>query len=86
MDEYDETDSTHSVLGIHRQITSLLGLMESWVSKLCAAIGQPEMMSISDWLKLEEALHTWQSLVEKVFQIFSCMQTEYFKDKNRPDT
>lgn len=60
--------------------------MECWVSKLGAAIGQPEIMSISDWLKLEHALHSWQSLVEKASQKISCMQTENENDKNKPDT
>ena len=44
---------------------SLLGVMESWVSKLDAAIRQPETMSVSDWLKLQQALCIWQSLAEE---------------------
>lgn len=63
---------------------SLLGLMESWVSKLGSAIGQPEMMSVSDWLKLEKALHNWQSLAENALQNVSIMQTEN-ENKNKPD-
>ncbi len=59
-----ETDSRHVVSGIHEQITSLLGLMESWVSNL----GQQEKTSVCDWLKLEETLCSWQSLAEKVMQ------------------
>ncbi|KAG8003143.1 Axonemal dynein light chain domain-containing protein 1 [Nibea albiflora] len=70
--------------GIHGQIMSLLGLMESWVSKLGSAIGQPEMMSVSDWLKLEKALHNWQSLSEKALQNVSIMQTEN-ENKSKPD-
>ncbi|XP_010732805.3 axonemal dynein light chain domain-containing protein 1 isoform X1 [Larimichthys crocea] len=70
--------------GIHGQIMSLLGLMESWVSKLGSAIGQPEMMSVSDWLKLEKALHNWQSLAENALQNVSIMQTEN-ENKNKPD-
>lgn len=58
--------------------------MESWVSKLGAVIGQPEMMPAPDWLKLEKALHNWQSLAEEAFNI-SSMQTENEKDKNKPD-
>ncbi|XP_059197709.1 axonemal dynein light chain domain-containing protein 1 isoform X2 [Centropristis striata] len=71
--------------GIHGQITSLLGSMESRVSKLGAAIGRPEMMSVSDWLKLEKALHNWQSLAEKAFQNDSNIQTENNKDKKKTD-
>ncbi|TKS74300.1 Axonemal dynein light chain domain-containing protein 1 [Collichthys lucidus] len=70
--------------GIHGQIMSLLGLMESWVSKLGSAIGQPEMMSVSDWLKLEKALHNWQSLAENALQNVSILQTEN-ENKNKPD-
>ncbi|XP_070765582.1 axonemal dynein light chain domain-containing protein 1 [Enoplosus armatus] len=71
--------------GIHRQITSLLGLMESWVSKLGAVIGRPEMMSVSDWLKLEKALRIWQSLCDEALKDDFSMQTENEKDKNKPD-
>ncbi|XP_044056087.1 axonemal dynein light chain domain-containing protein 1 isoform X2 [Siniperca chuatsi] len=71
--------------GIHGQITSLLGLMESWVFKLCAVIGSPEMMPVSDWLKLEKALCNWQSLAEEALQNFSSMQRENEKDKNKAD-
>lgn len=59
--------------------------MESWVSKLGAAIGQTEIMSIADWLKLEHALHSWQSLVENVSQHIFCVQTENENDQNKPD-
>ncbi|XP_070688333.1 axonemal dynein light chain domain-containing protein 1 [Pempheris klunzingeri] len=69
--------------GIHDQITSLVGLMESWVSKLRAVIGRQETISASDWLKLEKALHKWQSLTEEALQNVSSMQTE--KDKNKPN-
>ncbi|XP_073332588.1 axonemal dynein light chain domain-containing protein 1 [Pagrus major] len=67
--------------GIHGQITSLLRLMESWVSKLDTAIGRPEVMSASDWLKLEMALSNWQSLAEKVLQNISSMQTDKETEK-----
>ncbi|KAM8745860.1 axonemal dynein light chain domain-containing protein 1 isoform 1-T1 [Acanthopagrus schlegelii] len=66
--------------GIHGQITSLLRLMESWVSKLGTVIGRSEVMSTSDWLKLEMALSSWQSLAEKAVQNISGMQTENEKD------
>lgn len=74
------------VSGIYRQIISLLGQMESWVSKLGAAISRPELMSISDWLNVEKALQSWQSLVEKVLQNFSRLQPEDTVDENDPDT
>ncbi|XP_008291256.1 axonemal dynein light chain domain-containing protein 1 [Stegastes partitus] len=71
--------------GIHRRITSLLGLIESWVSKIGAVNGQPEMMSVSDWLKLEKALRDWQSLADEALQCISITQTESEKDQNKPD-
>nr|XP_046248034.1 axonemal dynein light chain domain-containing protein 1 isoform X2 [Scatophagus argus] len=67
--------------GTHGQITSLLGSMESWVSKLGRVIGQPELKPVSDWQKLEKALYMWQSLAEKALQSISCWQTEN-KNKN----
>uniref|UniRef100_UPI0037E81456 axonemal dynein light chain domain-containing protein 1 n=1 Tax=Semicossyphus pulcher TaxID=241346 RepID=UPI0037E81456 len=66
--------------GIHGQIMSLLHLMESWVSKLGAVIGRPEMMSISDWQKLEKVLHSWQSLTEKAVKNVSSTQTDKVAD------
>ncbi|XP_068176266.1 axonemal dynein light chain domain-containing protein 1 [Antennarius striatus] len=72
--------------GTHRQISSLHGMMESWVSKLGKLIGQPEKLSASDWPKLETTLCSWQSLTEKALQNVSHLQTEDGKDKNEPDT
>ncbi|XP_040896473.1 axonemal dynein light chain domain-containing protein 1 isoform X2 [Toxotes jaculatrix] len=71
--------------GIHRQITSLLGFIESWVSKLGPVICQPGMMSVTDWLKLEKALCSWQSLAEEALENVSSVQTEKEKDKNKPN-
>lgn len=71
--------------GVYRQITSLLRLVEIWVSKLAAAISCPEMMSTSDWLDLEKALLNWQSLVETVLQNF-CVQLEDIIAENNPET
>lgn len=85
MDQSVEIDSSHAVSGIHGQITSLLGLMESWVSKLGAVIGRPETMSNSDWLRLERTLSNWQSLAGEALQNVSSMKTENKKDKNKPD-
>lgn len=72
-------------LGIHGHMIALLELMESWLSKVGAAVAHPEMMSISDWLELEQALHRWLSLVEKALQSVSCMQTGKQDDKIKPD-
>uniref|UniRef100_A0A8C4H9N1 Axonemal dynein light chain domain containing 1 n=1 Tax=Dicentrarchus labrax TaxID=13489 RepID=A0A8C4H9N1_DICLA len=71
--------------GIHGQMTSLLGLMESWVSKLATVIDRPEMMSVSDWLRLEKALCNWQSLSEEALQNVCIIQTKNKMDKNKPD-
>lgn len=57
--------------------------MESWVSKLDTVIGRPEVMSASDWLKLEMALSSWQTLAEKALQNISSMQTENEKDDTK---
>lgn len=71
--------------GIHGQMIALLELMESWISKVGAAVGHTEMMSVSDWLELEKELHRWLGLVEKVLQSASCMQTQAQDDKMKPD-
>lgn len=75
-----------AVSGIYRQITSLLGLMESWASKLGVSVSHPDTMSLSDWLNLEKALQSGQSLVEKVLQNLSCLQPGDTVDGNLPDT
>lgn len=59
--------------------------MESQVSKLGAVMGQPEIMSVSEGLKLENELRNWQSLAEDASQNISSMQTENKKDKNKLD-
>lgn len=74
-----------SFSGIHGQIMTLLGLMESWTSALGAVVCRPEMMPVSDWLKLEKALHHWQSLAEEILQDASNTQTENKGDQNKPD-
>ncbi|KAM7388054.1 hypothetical protein PAMP_024255 [Pampus punctatissimus] len=71
--------------GIHGQIMSLLGLMESWVAKLGAMIGRSEIMPVSDWLRLEKALHNWQGLAEEALQNISIVQTMKEKDKRKPN-
>ncbi|KAF7666157.1 hypothetical protein LDENG_00116290 [Lucifuga dentata] len=70
--------------GIHRHITSLLRSMESWITKLKAVIGRPDNMPVCDWLKLEKALCSWQSLSEEALQCVSSRQTENEKDSNKP--
>lgn len=60
----DALEHVYSTSGI----VSLLGVLEPWVTRLGAARDQPESMSVSDWLKLEKTLHTWESLVEEVIQ------------------
>lgn len=74
--------------GIHRLIMSLVGLMESWVSKTKAAIKKPvphTVMSVSDWLKLEQALIDWQNLAEEILLQFSITELQNQKDKSKPD-
>lgn len=65
--------------GIHGQMIALLELMEPWNSKVAAAVTHPGMMSTSDWLELEQALHRWLSLVEIALQIVSRMQDDKIK-------
>lgn len=71
--------------GIHGQTIALLELMESWISKVGAAVTHPEMMSTSDWLELEQALHRWRSLVEKALRSVYCMQIQTQDDNMKPD-
>ncbi|CAK6977588.1 axonemal dynein light chain domain-containing protein 1 isoform X2 [Scomber scombrus] len=71
--------------GIHGLIMSLHGLIESWVAKLGAVIGRPEMMAVFDWLRLEKALRNWQSFTEEALQKISIVQTVNEKDKQKPN-
>ncbi|KAG7230613.1 hypothetical protein INR49_025330 [Caranx melampygus] len=71
--------------GVHGRIMTLLGLMESWVSKLSAVVCQPEMMPVSEWVKLEKALCRWQNLAEETLRDVSSTQTENEMEKNKPD-
>ncbi|XP_034534055.1 axonemal dynein light chain domain-containing protein 1 isoform X2 [Notolabrus celidotus] len=73
--------------GIHAQIRSLSRLMESWVAKLDAMTGRAEIMSASDWLKFQRALHDWQSLAEDALKNFPSSQSvdESDKDKDKPN-
>ncbi|XP_039456633.1 axonemal dynein light chain domain-containing protein 1 isoform X3 [Oreochromis aureus] len=67
--------------GLHGNVMSLHGLMESWGSKLAAVIEDPEKMPVSDWLELERALHNWKSLADEAFRHFSNKT-----GNNKPDT
>lgn len=69
-----------AVAGLHGNVMSLHGLMESWGSKLSGVIEDPEKMAVSDWLELERALHSWKSLADEAFRHFSN------KTDNKPDT
>ncbi|XP_047443510.1 axonemal dynein light chain domain-containing protein 1 isoform X2 [Mugil cephalus] len=71
--------------GIHRQMVSLLGLMESWLSKIGATITQPEITPDTDWLKLEKALLDSQSLAEDILEHVSIAHPEKKNDKSKPD-
>ncbi|KAM8875720.1 axonemal dynein light chain domain-containing protein 1 isoform 3-T3 [Spinachia spinachia] len=71
--------------GIHGQIMSLLGLIESEVTRLGEEIAQAGMMTVSDWLKLEKALQNWKSLAEKVFENVCSKQSEEKMDTNKPE-
>ncbi|KAM9385783.1 axonemal dynein light chain domain-containing protein 1 [Pholidichthys leucotaenia] len=83
--ELDMQVSGENGKGVHRQIMALLGLMESWVSKLAAVIEHLQIMSVSDWLKLEKALWDWQRLAEEALKHICVMQTENRKDENKSD-
>lgn len=55
---------------------SLLGSMDSWVSKVNAVNYQTDTMSASDWLQLEKDLCSWQSSAEEVLQNISSKKTK----------
>ncbi|KAM9761820.1 axonemal dynein light chain domain-containing protein 1 [Menidia menidia] len=71
--------------GISGLIMTLLRSMESWISKTAAAIGQPEVMAPSDWLKLEGDLDDWQILIEENAEDFSSTERETQMDMNKMD-
>ncbi|XP_034036003.1 axonemal dynein light chain domain-containing protein 1 isoform X2 [Thalassophryne amazonica] len=69
--------------GIHRQIMSMVKLMDSWIAKLGAVIGQPYILPASEWLKLEKALNNLQRLAEEMLQNVFNIQTEDNNIKNK---
>ncbi|XP_028259743.1 axonemal dynein light chain domain-containing protein 1 [Parambassis ranga] len=71
--------------GSYSRIMSLLGLVESWVSKIGSMIRRPEMTTASDWQKLEKALQEWQSFAEEALQQISITPREDKKDQIIPD-
>nr|XP_019954094.1 PREDICTED: axonemal dynein light chain domain-containing protein 1 isoform X2 [Paralichthys olivaceus] len=71
--------------GVHGKIMSLLGVMESWVFKLEAAICHPEMMSVSDWLKLEQALCNLQSLAKEALKNIPSVQARDGKERGQDE-
>lgn len=71
--------------GIHAQIRSLFGSMESWVSKLGSMITRPEKSPSSGWLKLEKVLTNWQSLAEDTMKNFPSAQSVDESNKNQPN-
>lgn len=74
-----------AALGSYIQTMSLLGFVESWISKIGSLIGRPEMMAPSDWQKLEKALQEWQSFAEEALQQISITPRENKKDQNMSD-
>ncbi|KAM3876284.1 axonemal dynein light chain domain-containing protein 1 [Diretmus argenteus] len=69
--------------GIHKQMMSMVRAMGSWSLKLKSAVDRPDRMPVSDWLKLEKMLGSWQSLAEEALQNVASMQTESDKAKNK---
>uniref|UniRef100_A0A672G9C9 Axonemal dynein light chain domain containing 1 n=1 Tax=Salarias fasciatus TaxID=181472 RepID=A0A672G9C9_SALFA len=69
--------------GIHKKITLLIDLMQSWVSRTDAMNGWPENIPVSEWLKLEKALQDCQSLSEEALHHISVIQPENKTDENQ---
>ncbi|KAB5559149.1 hypothetical protein PHYPO_G00025630 [Pangasianodon hypophthalmus] len=70
--------------GIHQQLITLAGVIDSWANRLKSLIGRPEMLHHSEWSKLEKALGSWINLCEEALVNVTHTQTESEKIKHKP--
>ncbi|XP_053491101.1 axonemal dynein light chain domain-containing protein 1 [Ictalurus furcatus] len=69
--------------GIHQQLITLNGVIDSWANRLKSPIGRLETLYHSDWSKLEKALGSWINLCEEALVNITNIQTE---DNHKPHT
>lgn len=69
--------------GIHQQLITLNGVIDSWANRLKSPIGRLETLHHSDWSKLEKALGSWINLCEEALVNITNIQTE---DNHKPHT
>ncbi|KAI5626522.1 axonemal dynein light chain domain-containing protein 1, partial [Silurus asotus] len=70
--------------GIHQQMISLAGVIDTWVMRLRPLIGQLEKLHLSDWSKLEKALRSWINLCEEAVVNVDNTQMESERMKRMP--
>ncbi|XP_021413327.2 axonemal dynein light chain domain-containing protein 1 [Oncorhynchus mykiss] len=70
--------------GIHKQLMSLVGVMEFWATRLKALVGRTERLPHCDWLKLEKALGSWMLLAEESLKHVHSTQPENERVKHKP--
>ncbi|KAI5101069.1 axonemal dynein light chain domain-containing protein 1 [Silurus meridionalis] len=70
--------------GIHQQMISLAGVIDTWVMRLRPLIGRPEKLHLSDWSKLEKALWSWINLCEEAVENVDKTQMESERMKRMP--
>ncbi|XP_060796644.1 axonemal dynein light chain domain-containing protein 1, partial [Neoarius graeffei] len=76
--------SVFATSGIHQQLITLAGVMDSWANKLKSLIGRLETLHHSDWSKLEKALGSWINLCEEALVNIGNTQKESERIKHKP--
>ncbi|XP_062869350.1 LOW QUALITY PROTEIN: axonemal dynein light chain domain-containing protein 1 [Trichomycterus rosablanca] len=70
--------------GIHKQLMTLVEVMDFWTNKLKSLIGSPNTLPHSDALKLEEDLCRCLTLAEEAILNVDCSQPESEKIEQKP--
>lgn len=76
--------SVFATSGIHQQLITLAGFIDSWANRLKSLIGRLETLHHSDWSKLEKALGSWINLCEEALVNMDNTQTESERIKHKP--
>ncbi|KAG5275416.1 hypothetical protein AALO_G00120060 [Alosa alosa] len=71
--------------GIHKELMSLVGALEFWISKLKGLSGRSEGLPHCDWLKMEKGLTNWTKQAEKALQLVDSVQCEPDRIKQRTE-
>lgn len=71
--------------GIHKEMMSLVGVLEFWIRRLKALSGRADGLPHCDWLRLDKGLTAWNKTADKVLQLVDSVQCETDRLKRRPE-